>query len=358
MRQKTFVAALAIIAILTAWAAPAALAVPLQAPSPPREAGLVVPSSPQVSAASWILYDADADVVLSGSDPDGQRPMASTTKIMTALLAMKYGDLDETVEVSQRAADVGEAEVGLVAGEKLQMRHLVKALVVRSANDASMAVAEHIGGSVEGFVEMMNAEAKAMGLENTHFANPHGLDMENHYSSPRDLLEMGLAAMSYPEFREMATTVESDFPNAPDGTRRSLSSTNLLLERYPGTIGVKTGYTGRAGLVFVSGAVRDGRTLFAVVMGSEGERAHFADAETLLDWGFERFRSVAIVAAGNYEPPAPVRVEADEPEAEPEPQPEPEPVVVTNVRRVDTEPPELLEALGWMGRLLERSVGG
>src|SRR5690606_15808693 len=133
------------------------------------------------------------------SEPDVRRPMASTTKIMTALLALKYGSLDDFIEVSQRAADVGEAEVGLVSGEKLQMRHLVKALVVRSANDASMAVAEHIGGSVEGFVDMMNAEAEAMGLENTQFANPHGLDREGHYSSPRDLLEMGLAAMSYPE---------------------------------------------------------------------------------------------------------------------------------------------------------------
>jgi len=356
MRSRRSVAALAIIMLLAAWVGPAAHAAPLQAPSPPRDGGLVVPSSPTVSAPSWILFDADAEVVLSSSEPDVRRPMASTTKIMTALLAMRYGELDDFVEVSQRAADVGEAEVGLVAGEKLQMRHLVRALVIRSANDAAMAVAEHLGGSVEGFVEMMNAEADAMGLENTHFENPHGLDMEGHYSSPRDLLAMGLAAMSYPEFREMAITEDADFPNAPDGTERTLSSTNLMLERYPGTIGIKTGYTGKAGLVFVTGAVHDGRTLFAVVMGSEGERAHFTDAETLLDWGFDRFRTVALVSAGSYEPPAPVRVEAEEPEQSPPP--EPEPVIVTIVRRVDDQPPQLLEALGWMGRMFDRTASG
>src|SRR5690606_36570466 len=104
--------------------------------------------------------------------------------------------------------------------------------------------------------------------------------------------------------------------------------------------------------VFVTGAVRDGRTLFAVVMGSEGERAHFADASRLLDWGFERFKPVAMVSSGSYEPPEPVRLVEEEPE------PEPEPVVVTNVRRVDSQPPQLLEAFGWIANVLERRTGG
>lgn len=352
MRSRTFAAVLAV-AISSAWIGSAASAAPLQVPNPPREAGLVIPADPTVSAASWILYDADAELVLASSNADAERPMASTTKIMTALVTMKYGDLDEIVTVSQRAADVGEAEVGLVAGERLPLRILLEALVVRSANDAAMAVAEHIGGTVEAFVELMNAEAEAMGLQHTHFENPHGLDGEDHYSSASDLLQMGLAAMSYPEFREMAMTREASFPNAPDGTERHLSSTNIMLETYPGTIGVKTGYTGRAGLVFVTGAVRDGRTLFAVVMGSEGERAHFADASRLLDWGFERFKGVAMVSSGSYEPPEPVRLVEEEP-----PEPDPEPVVVTNVRRVDSQPPQLLDAFGWIANLVERRGSG
>lgn len=352
MRSRRIAAILAVAALLSAWVGTAAEAAPLQVPNPPREAGLLTPPEPTVSAASWILYDADAELVLAASDPDAERPMASTTKIMTALVALKYGDLDDLVTVSQRAADVGEAEVGLVPGEELPMRLLLQALVIRSANDAAMAVAEHVGGTVEAFVEMMNTEAKAMGLEHTHFENPHGLDGENHYSSASDLLRMGLAAMSYPEFREWATTKEMDFPDAPDGTERYLQTTNIMLDTYPGTIGIKTGFTGRAGLVFVTGAVRDGRTLFAVVMGSEGERAHFADASRLLDWGFEHFKPVAMVSSGTYEPPEPVRLVEEEPE------PEPEPVVVTNVRRVDSQPPQLLEAFGWIANVLERRTGG
>lgn len=335
-------------------AAPAG-ASPVHMPPPPQE-GLVIPEAPGVSAASWLVYDADADLTLASRLADEGRPMASTTKIMTALVTMKYGDLDDMVTVSHRAADVGEAEVGLVAGERLPLRQLLTALVIRSANDAALAVAEHIGGSVDGFVELMNAEAQAMGLRHTHFANPHGLDDDDHYSSANDLLQMGLAAMSYPEFRRMTTTMESDFPDAPDGTERSLRSTNLMLESYPGTIGVKTGYTGDAGLVLVAGATREGRTLFSVVMGSEGRRAHFQDAGTLLDWGFERFRSVALVTTKTYEPPQPIRVEMEEPGAVPEP--EPEPVVVTNVRQVEEPPPRFLDALGWAGRLIAPLSGG
>lgn len=351
MRYRNLAVVLVALALALTWVVPPVGAAPLQIPAPPQE-GLVTPEAPGVSAASWLMYDADAGLTLASRLPDEERAMASTTKIMTALVTMKYGDLDDMVTVSRKAADVGEAEVGLVAGERLPLRLLLTALVIRSANDAAVAVAEHLGGSVAGFVEIMNAEAEAMGLENTHFENPHGLDGEEHYSSANDLLQMALVTMGYPEFRQMATTREADFPEAPDGTERSIDSTNMLLETYPGAIGVKTGYTARAGLVLVAGATREGRTLFAVVMGSDGQRAHFRDAETLLDWGFERFRSVALVTTASYQPPEPVRVETDEPI------PEPEPVVVTNVREVDEPPPQLVDALGWVGRLIGQSHGG
>lgn len=354
MRLQRLAAAVATAALALALVPAPASAAPLVVPDPPREGGLAIPQAPTVSAASWLVYDADADLILGSSAADEQRPMASTTKIMTVLVALRYGDLDDIVTVSQRAADVGEAEVGLVAGETLSMRTLLTSLVVRSANDSAMAVAEHLGGSVEGFVNMMNAEAEAMGLSDTHFENPHGLDGENHYSSAADLLEMSLAAMSYPEFRVWATIIENDFPPAPDGTERSLGATNRLLETYPGTIGVKTGFTGLAGLVFSAAATREDRTLFVVVMGSEGERAHFADARVLLDWGFERFRSIALVRSGTYEPPEPVRVV----ESGPAPEPDPEPVVETHVRRADGEPPPLSEAWRWLARMTERITDG
>lgn len=350
MRSR-FVAVLAVTAVLLTGSP--AVAVPLQFPVPPQE-GLVPPAAPDVTADTWIVYDADAELVLAEQGADEERPMASTTKIMTALVALKYGDLDDQVTVSTRAADVGEAEIGLQAGERLPLDLLLTALVVRSANDAAMAVAEHIGGSVEGFADLMNAEAEELGLEHSHFENPHGLDGQNHYSSARDLLTVALAAMSYPEFRKMAATAEMAFPDAPDGTEREVIATNHLLEEYPGAIGIKTGYTREAGLVLVGAAVREGRTVFSVVMGSEGAGAHFEDTATLLDWAFKRFRTVAMLTSGEYEPPEPIRVEVDEPV----PLPEPEPVVVTRTRQVEEPPPPLLDAFTWMGHLLDAGDSG
>ncbi len=349
---RLFAAVLAMASLLVQLAPPA-LAAPLVVPAPPREGGLPLPDAPQVSAASWLVYDADADLVLASENAEVERSMASTTKIMTALVALKYGNPDDIVRVSTTAADVGESEVGLVAGERLPLRLLITALVVRSANDAAMAVAEHVGGTVEEFVAMMNVEAAEMGLEHTHFMNPHGLDAQGHYSSASDLLSMALTAMEYPEFRDMALTERAPFPRAPDGTERVIKSTNHLLEDYPGTFGVKTGFTNDALLVFVAGAVRDERTLFTVVMGSDGAGGHFVDAETLLDWGFQHFRGVALVAAGDpYEPPEPERL------VEAEPEPDPEPVVVERVRSSDGEPPGLASALGWVGLVFERLSGG
>lgn len=352
--QRTLAAALLAVAAFLGPVS-AATAAPLVIPVPPHEGGIVVPEAPWVSAPSWILYDADANLVLDSLNADEERAMASTTKIMTALVALRYGDMSDTVEVSQRAADVGEAEIGLVPGEEFPLEMLVKALVVRSANDAAMAVAEHVGGSVEGFVEMMNDEAAELGLEHTQFKNPHGLDADGHYSSSADLLTMGLAAMEYPEFREMVTTKRLVFPDAPDGTKRVAESTNHLLDEFPGALGVKTGFTSRALLTFVAAAEQDDRTLFAVVMGSEGAGGHFVDAAKLLDWGFGHFRQVAIIASATpYNPPAPERLV----EVEPEPEPEPEPVVVERVRTTDGELPGLAAAFGWIGQLFGRLSSG
>ncbi|MGA7269808.1 MAG: D-alanyl-D-alanine carboxypeptidase family protein [Acidimicrobiia bacterium] len=357
MKSIRTLAALVAVAMFTLILPAPAPAAPLILPTPPREGGVVAPAPPQVSAQSWILYDADAGAVLASSNADQERPMASTTKIMTCLLALKYGNLDDLVTVSRRAADVGESEVGLVPGERLPLRLLMTAMVVRSANDAAMAVAEHIGGSVDRFVDMMNAQAEEMGLQHTHFENPHGLDTAGHYSSAADLLAMGLAVMQYPQFRELARIEQASFPPAPDGTQRRLETTNKLLGEYPGTIGVKTGYTGRAGLVMVAAAQRDGRTLFSVVMGSSGSGGHFKDAAALMTWGFDHFGQVAVAAGSSrYEPPQ--TVEAAEPQPQPQPQPEPEPVVVETVRSTDGNPPDLGTALGWLGLVFSRLTNG
>ncbi len=294
MRRTALAAGLAaVLTITTAAVGHAAPVVPL----PPVE-GFPTDTAPSVTARSWILYDASNAVVLGSRDADVEAAMASTTKIMTALVALRSSDPASIVTVSRKAADAGEAEVGLLPGEQLPLGLLVEAALIRSANDAALAVAEAVGGSEAGFVEMMNAEAERLGLGHTRFANPHGLDAPDHWSSARDLLTMTLAAMELPEFAAAVRISQLAFPPAPDGTERVARTTNRLLAEYEGAIGVKTGFTSRAGLVLVAAAEREGRVLYAVVMGSEGDAAHFKDATALLDHGFDSFGIIPLVVSG------------------------------------------------------------
>lgn len=268
-------------------------------PLPPRQ-GWVLGTAPVVTATSWILYDATADWVMGSSAANARRPPASTTKMMTALVAVEHSDLNELVTVSQNAADVGEAEIGLVPGEQVPLGELLKAALVRSANDAAVAVAEHVGGTVEAFAQMMNQKAAEMGLTNSSFKNPHGLDEPDHYSSAADLLEIEKQLLSHPELADMVRSEEVAIPPAPDGTLREAETTNLLLEEYQGAVGVKTGFTLRAGLVLAAAAERGERRLLVVVMGSVGERAHFNDATALLDYGFTSARMLPMVKGYGY----------------------------------------------------------
>ncbi len=261
-------------------------AAPFTYPAPVLET-FPAPDAPQVTAASWILYDETTDVVIAELNADQERAMASVTKIMTGLLTLENSSPTEPVTISERAATTGEKEIELVEGETLEMSALFKALMIHSATDAATAIAEHIAGSVEEFVAFMNQRAAELGLTHTTFANPHGLDAPNHHTTARDLLELARIAMAHPEFAEVVKAKTLVFPPAPDGTARTGSSTNLMLWSYPGTIGIKTGFTSQALLTYVAAAERDGRLLYAVLLGSDGDRAHFADARELFDYGFE-----------------------------------------------------------------------
>ncbi|MFQ5523314.1 MAG: D-alanyl-D-alanine carboxypeptidase family protein [Acidimicrobiia bacterium] len=279
------VARAAMVALLTFLAAVPAAAAPLSFPPRPQD-GFPDPGPPTPVAPSWILYDASTDMVLAASGADEERAIASVTKIMTALVALERADLNEVVTISARAAATGEKEIGLVEGEQVTMGALLKALLVASANDAATAIAEHVGGSVEAFVDLMNRKAEELGLNETHFANPHGLDSPRHYSSASDLVVLAMVAMEFPQFRDAVRAQILVFPDDPEGNRRVATTTNLLLNSYRGLIGVKTGFTSQAQLTFVAAAERQGRTLYAVVLGSEGNSAHFEDAKGLLDYGF------------------------------------------------------------------------
>jgi D-alanyl-D-alanine carboxypeptidase (penicillin-binding protein 5/6) len=275
---------------------PAALAGP-----PAPELHLPVPTAeyrppPEVTAQSWIVFDATDGIVLGSRNADEMRPMASTTKMMTALLALEQSEPDQLVTVSARASDIGEAEIGLVAGEEVPIGDLIDTMIVRSANDAAIAVAEAVGGDVETFVELMNLRSIELGLTRTQFANPHGLDADAHTSTARDLLRLGLAAMANEEFADAAALRQVSLPPDPEGNPRVAPATNELLETYDGAIGVKTGFTFQAGLVLVAAAEREDRTIYAVVLGSEGAGAHFSDASALLDFGFGGHELVRAVA--------------------------------------------------------------
>jgi len=202
------------------------------------------------------------------------------------------------VVISQSAADVGEAEVGLVAGEEWTMWELLNAIVVRSGNDAAVAIAEHVGGSVDGFSVLMNAKAAELGMTNSNFANPHGLDEEGHLMSARDMLILGQAALADPTIAELVMTESVEFPPDPAGRERRAVNTNELLGAYPGVIGVKTGFTGEAGRVLLSSAERDGRRFIAVVMGTQD---HFAETRPLLEYAFDTHRPADLIRAGLVE---------------------------------------------------------
>jgi len=299
--RRIFPAAIAAILLVTL-ALPAAAA-PLVFPLRDQDGFPLDNDPPSVTAASWILYDQSSETVLGEWDADSPRPMASITKIMTVLLAIENGDLEEMVTVSEEAAGQGGQEIGLVAGETVSLGALVRAAMIRSGNDSAAAIAEHIGGSIDGFVAMMNDRAAELGMANTHFSNPNGLDTAGHYSTARDMLLVSLEAMAHPEFEELARSRAMVFPDTPDGTPRTASNTNRILNSYEGTIGVKTGETPNAGLTYVGAAERDGRRLFVVVLRSVGQRAHFADAVELFDWAYDDLRIQGLMTAGvPYEP--------------------------------------------------------
>jgi len=252
-------------------------------------------AAPDLDAAAGVLMASDGRILWSRS-PDEERAMASTTKIMTAIVALENASLDEPIVVSQRAATIGEAAARLKAGETYPLRTLLEAMLVKSGNDASVAVAEHIGGSVEGFAAMMNDKAAQLGLEHTSFVNPHGLDAPGHYTSAADLATLARYAMANDEFRRMVA-LESVVIEASAGPQE-LENGNLLIGTLEGATGVKTGWTSRAGYSLVASAERGGIELFAVVLGTQDEMERFQQAGLLLEWGFVHYAEQRLAETG------------------------------------------------------------
>ncbi|MDS0527853.1 D-alanyl-D-alanine carboxypeptidase [Clostridium sp. SHJSY1] len=218
----------------------------------------------RVSAHNAIALDRETGQVLFEQKGYDLVPMASTTKILTALIAIQKGDLDKTFTVSKNAASVRGSKVGYKAGENITVRELLYGLMYKSGNDAAITIAEGIGGSIEGFAEIMNHFATSLGLLDSHFESPHGLDSGDHYSSAYDLAILTAKGMEYDTFREVVGTKEID--KAKYNFTRSYNNINKILWKIPGANGVKTGYTGQAGKCLVSSVNDNGKDIIIVVL--------------------------------------------------------------------------------------------
>ncbi len=235
---------------------------------------------PALSAQAALLGDSDTNQVLAAANANQGRPMASTTKIMTALLALERANLADPVVVSP-AALVGEASMGLAAGEVVTVEDLLWGLLLNSGNDAAMALAGHVAGSVDAFVALMNQRAAELGMRNTRFANPHGLDAPDHHSSAHDLWLVTQEALQHPLFRQIVATP------AYTTAGRQLVNQNELLGSYPGADGVKTGTTLAAGQNLVGSVTVDGHREIAVILGSQDR---YSDAAAVFDHFFSHWR--------------------------------------------------------------------
>ncbi len=270
---------------------------------------------PQIEAEAWALVDEQSGLYLAGENPDEQLPMGSVNKIMTALVVLEEGvDLDEEVTISEEAESyVGTtySNIGLILGERVTVRDLLAATLIPSGTDAAYALAEHVGdGSVGNFVEMMNDEASAMGLEDTNFETPAGLDTTGNYSSARDLAAMTRVALQDPLIAEIVDTADATI--STQNREIEFSNTNQLLTTYPPATGVKTGTTPQAGANLVASAEANDESYISVVLGADDSEERFRASETLLEYGFTNYDRESLINGGEVYEELPLPYRPDE----------------------------------------------
>jgi D-alanyl-D-alanine carboxypeptidase (penicillin-binding protein 5/6) len=248
-----------------------------------------------VDARAYLVADGRTGEVLLSENPARQVSIASLTKLMTVLLTLERTQLTDTVTVSPEAAEVGESSIHLRAGERLTVQELVEACLIQSANDAAWALADHVGrGSESRFVLMMNRRARQLGLADTHFVRPDGLDAAGHVSSARDMTTLARLLMQKPVVRQVVAMRDATISGG-----RHLHTWNDLLGNYPGVVGVKTGHTTSAGWSEVAAVRGPGVTVYATVIGSPARSTRNDDLVELMAWGLSRFRVVSVIAAGH-----------------------------------------------------------
>ena len=298
--SKSGVAAIALVALLAGLISGSATAQKAQRPSTQGERPQTrakEPGPPKVAAKAWILIDPRDGSILASKAPEKRLPIASATKLMTAYLALESLKPGEVVRAAAyQPSAAAEITLGLQRGERIQARDLLYGLLLPSANDAAQAIAVAVSGSVSDFVTEMNQAAQDLGLSNTSYANPIGLDDPDNYSSPHDLVTLAALLLADPLFERIADSTGATLRSGDRG--RQVSTRNTLLTRVPWIDGVKTGHTIGAGYVLVGSGTQNGTQLISAVLGAPSESARDADTLELLDYGFSLYKTVQPVDRG------------------------------------------------------------
>lgn len=257
----------------------------------------VLAEEPKVNAISAVVVDGDTGRILWGKNENKPMAMASTTKIMTALVALENSDITKETTVSKNATLASPVKMHLAVGEKLTIEQLLYAMMLQSYNDSAVAVAEAVGGSVEKFCTMMNEKAKEIGCSDTVFETPNGLDKGNHHSTAEDMSKIGVYALKNQNLMKIMNTRDYTFKSSK--TTYSFVNKDRLLSEYEGAIGMKTGFTGKAGHCFVGAANRGDITLVSVVLasgwGTAGKSRKWIDTKALLNYGFNNYKKYSII---------------------------------------------------------------
>ena len=243
---------------------------------------------PKTNSRRYIVYDRISKSMIIGKNADIKSAMASTTKIMTTIVILEKSDLDETVTVSAKAGGTGGSRLGLKRGDKASVRDLLYGLMLRSGNDAAVALAEHVGGSVKEFAELMNEKASELGLTNTHFVTPHGLDDANHYTTALELAKLTDYAIDNETFAKIVGTKSTTIyiNNQP----RQINNTNELLGMLNGVVGVKTGFTNNAGRCLVTETKRNNMDIITIVLGADTKKDRTKDSVNLIEYTFSKYK--------------------------------------------------------------------
>ena len=258
-----------------------------------------------LNATAALLLDAENNRVLYEKNGSKKMPMASTTKIMTCIVALENSNLDGIVTVSSRASGMPDVQLNARTGEQFYLRDLLYSLMLESHNDVAVAIAEYVGGSVEGFADMMNQKAKELGCNDTNFVTPNGLDAEGHYTTARDLAIIASYAIKNDKFIKITNTSSYTFQEIKKGRRFAVSNKNKFLYMMDGAIGVKTGFTGDAGYCFVGAIKRTDRTLISVVLGCgwpPNKSLKWHDTKELMTYGIKNYEEKQIFKEVDFDP--------------------------------------------------------